>query len=287
MGIGLSEEQISHFNFLTHEKAKEEFDRFKKFLENGKCYLCEQPFDYFSDNQPCIHWLLRPKGFEKNHFKLVYEKYSYWNIQPYLRWLANSEIMFGNINNLIEEKDSSKIIENTIKYKDYEWSFSCSANDLSGHIESDFGKFPHYHFQMKIDSRPFIDYSDFHIPFTDYDKWIMAMENGDVPEFKHVQRFGAGMEDILSSLNSKNAMDGMKSASNEKEAVFKLDTFVIAEKGYTISGDEIAQIVEESKKTGVPLAKLVGKLKNVSVKTIIQPGPGVPKIAGRTKRKSR
>lgn len=281
------EEKIKKINDANIKIATEEYFRFKKFLKDDRCYLCEQPFDYFSEVQPCIHWLLRPKEFKKEHFKFVYEEYSYWNIQPYLRWLANSERAFGNINNLVEEKDPSKIIENTITYKNYEWSFSCSNNDLKGHENRNFGNFPHYHFQMKIDGKPFINYSDFHIPFTDYDTWIIAIENGHIPEFKHFQRFGAGMEDILSNTDAEHILDNLKSTDNESEGTFKIETFIEAREGYTISGDEVAKIMDESKRTGITLAKLARKMKNVNIKTIIQPGPAVPKIAGRTKRPSR
>jgi hypothetical protein len=54
-----------------------------------------------------------------------------------------------------------------------------------------------------------------------------------------------------------------------------------AKDGSLISGDAIAELIRESKRTGVPFAKLASKIKNASIKTIITPGPGVPDIASR------
>ncbi|MFZ4500567.1 MAG: hypothetical protein ACOYMZ_03725 [Minisyncoccia bacterium] len=54
-----------------------------------------------------------------------------------------------------------------------------------------------------------------------------------------------------------------------------------------LSGDDIADMIEERKRTGVSMAKLVQRLKNVKVQTIISPGPGVPEIAARKRNRGK
>jgi hypothetical protein len=46
----------------------------------------------------------------------------------------------------------------TAKHKDLEWSISCGKGDYDGHeSENEQSKKPHYHFQMRIGGKPFID----------------------------------------------------------------------------------------------------------------------------------
>ena len=49
------------------------------------------------------------------------------------------------------------------------------------------------------------------------------------------------------------------------------------------SGDEVADLMEESKATGIPMHQLIKKLKNVKSIVVVEPGPGVPKPAQRTR----
>jgi hypothetical protein len=52
-----------------------------------------------------------------------------------------------------------------------------------------------------------------------------------------------------------------------------------------VSGDEVGDIMEGSKRTGVPMAILLRRLKNVSVETLVEPGPAVAEKALRIPRK--
>jgi len=277
----LTPQQITKMNERTIKETEEEFQGFKDALKRDECYLCHQRFDYFSVDRPCIHWLLRPAGFNKKHFPLVFSRFDYWRINPYFRWLANSEAPFKNINDLVEEKRSSKVIEQTIKYKNLEWSFSCSKGDFTGHFFKIRGRKPHYHFQMRIDGNTFIKYSDFHIPFTDYDIWVFAIERGEIDQIKHIHTHGMGMQGVIDELPPETLLDTMTNTNEESEATWNIQTFVEAIPGKTISGDEIAELMKKSRETKIPMAKLMRSLKNTKIKTIIMPGPGVPKIAAR------
>jgi hypothetical protein len=73
-----------------------------------------------------------------------------------VRWVANEEAFAKNINDLADE-GTGKLVELTVKYKNLEWSFSCGAPDLAGHVGGgEPSKAPHWHFQMYVDGKPFV-----------------------------------------------------------------------------------------------------------------------------------
>jgi hypothetical protein len=283
----LPKEVIEAENKKELEQNSKDFKEFKEALAKGDCFYCGHPISHFSQSKPCFHWLLKPKGFKKKHFPLLYADKSFHQLEAYLRWVANSDRIGVNINDLVEEKNTSKIIEQTICYKNLEWSFSCSKGDMDGHAHKHEGTMPHYHFQMKVDGNVIINYSGFHIPFQDVDHFYFAMKKGafDRMEHRHIQ--GAGMQTIFDNFKPEELLNLMRTstdADDPQKSPFHMETFVMAKPGTTISGDEIAELQKESHKTGVPMAKLLRKLKNVQVSTVIQPGPALPEIAKRTPR---
>jgi hypothetical protein len=134
----LSEDEIAEGNKTTHEESKEEFERFRECFSRSMCYLCGKPVKTFSEANPCIHWLLKPKGFKNKHVELIGEKFGYFQIQSLLRWYANHESFAKNINDLSEE-GTGKLFEATIRYKHLEWSVSCAQSDCSGQVILDIG----------------------------------------------------------------------------------------------------------------------------------------------------
>jgi len=277
----LSRGQIRKINKRIRKETGREFKDFKTSLRKDECYLCGLKFSSFNIDKPCIHWLLRPEGFKKKHFPSVYKKFDYFQIQAYFRWLANSEVPFRNINDLVEEKSLSKIIENTIKYKNLEWSFSSSPGDYSGHKFRFHGRFPHYHFQMKINGKIFIRYSDFHIPFIDKDLWTFKVKQGQIKGLEYTFGYGVGMQELLDNFSPEEILNLVSTTDDYSKSPLNLTTIIKANSGKTISGDEVANLIKEGKRTGIPLAKLIRKLKNVKAQTIITPGEGVPQISGR------
>lgn len=265
------------------EKDHQDFQILKDHLLRGDCVYCGTPISLFSKDNPCFHWLLNPKGFKKKFFPLVFEGKGFHQIEAYLRWVANCDKPMQNINDLVEEKSSTKFIEETIRYKNIEWSFSCSYGDLEGHANTHEGKEPHYHFQMKVNGNVIINYNGFHIPFNEYDDFCFAVKRGDFERLRDAPFIGAGMQALLDNTTPGELIDKMESVSDIDSAQFHINIMIEADEGSLISGDEIADLIEEKKRTGVPLAKLVQKLKNVKIRTIISPGPGVPEIAPRSK----
>lgn len=298
----VSEDDIKKMNALLnampledlHSKNKEEmarnekdFQELKEALARGECNYCENPIAHFSEKKPCFHWLLKPKGFKKRHFPLLYRQKSFHQLEAYLRWVANCEELMRNINDLVEEKSSSKFIEETIRYKNLEWSFSCSHGDRVGHENSREGKMPHYHFQMRVDEKVIINYGAFHIPFQEYDEFSFAVKEGKIDRLRAGRSYGAGMQDLFDRLSPEELINGMRYTKEEKDADFEVSIMMQAKEGTTISGDEIADLIEERNRTGVSMAKLAQKLKNADVQTIISPGPGIPRIAARTPNRSK
>ena len=142
---------------------------------------------------------------------------------------------------------------------------------------------PHYHFQMSVDGNVTINFNAFHIPFTDYDEFCFALEAGKFERLRPIRRADAGMQEVMQLLEkSEEFREGLAYAENPETATFSTDIFIQAEPGETISGDQIADMIQERKKTGKSLAVLAKDLDNANVQTWISPGPGVPEMARRS-----
>ncbi len=274
-------EQLYAEGNKQHKKNEEDFQKLKTALAEDRCNYCGNPLSHFSEKKPCFHWLLKPNGFKKRHFPLLYKQKSFHQLEAYLRWVANCDRPMKNINDLVDEKSSSKFIEETICYKNIEWSFSCSHEDRVGHKDRHEGQIPHYHFQMKVDGNVVINYNGFHIPFADYDEFFFTVKAGKFDRLRARNVQGAGMQDMFDRMSPEEIVDNMEHAEDVGGAELNVDTIIQADEGTTISGDDIADMIEERKRTRVPMAKLVQGLKNVKVQTVISPGPGVPEIAAR------
>jgi hypothetical protein len=280
----LSDEEILKHNERQAAKDDYDFQGLKENLEKGMCYYCNCPLTHLSNSKPCFHWLLwKAKGLKKKHFPLLFEIKSFHEIDAYLRWVANCAVPLQNINDLVANRASNKVIETTTKYENLEWSFSCSQSDFQGHKDRREGWQPHYHFQMRINGNVVINYNAFHIPFKPYDEFCFAIKRGELDRMEGQYVYGAGMQAVFDSFTPEELLEEMVHAPTEENATFHMSTMLVADKGATFSGKDLALLLKEHKETGVPLAKLVRKLKNVRAQTIISAGLGVPEIAERSK----
>lgn len=282
---GLSEEEINAGNEAGFRRAELEHKRFREAFNKDNCYLCEKPHLSFSKNTPCIHWLLKPKGFKKKYFNELSEKYGIFQIQSYLRWVANENTFAKNINDLVTEGTSNKIIELTIKYKNLEWSFSCAESDYIGHAKSKHSKHPHYHFQMRINEKPFINFNDFHPPLSKMDVINLEAMRSNPEKVRQRFSFGEGMNDMFNEEIIEHVLDSPSVGENDENAAFSIGSMVYASEGGTIDGDALYSIIEEAKEKGVTIASMLHKLPNSTSKTIVSPGPGVVEQAPRSGRK--
>ena len=137
---------------------------------------------------------------------------------------------------------------------------------------------------MRIERRPFINYSDFHVPFSEMDVInIEAMRAN--PNMKQRFSFGEGMNAVLSDETVEHIVNATVPGDAEDSAPFKLDSIAMADEGKTISGEDIYQLFQEAKAKGVTVASLMHKLPNARTQVIVTPGPGVVEQAPRTGRK--
>jgi len=283
----LPEGELDRINQLQHEHTVNEYNDFIEHYKKGVCYLCNKPFKTISHDNPCIHWLLRSCKFKSKDFDKIYKKYDYHQISSYLRWVANQERFQGNINDLVDEKGNNKLFETTIKWKNIEWTFNCSENDYSGHGGSN-SNYPHYHFQMRIDRKPFINFNQHHIPFSDKDLFNLDLLQ-QKPEIIH-HSFGAGgsgMQDAV-DVDPKDIIQHTTTTDNENDATYHMQTMVMA-KDKPIRGEDLHAMINESKKTGKPLASLVDKYLggSTNISTMVSPVDTIPDIAKRTGRKKK
>jgi hypothetical protein len=282
---GLSKDELKHLNQKDHDRNVAEYEEFKEGYKNGICYLCGKPFKTISKNNPCIHWLLRQCKFKKKDSPKVFGEFDYHQVAAFLRWVANQERFQSNINDLNEEKSEKKVISYTIKWKNIEWTFDCSKNDYDGHGGSKMD-FPHYHFQVRIDGRQFINFKDYHIPFSKQDIFTLELRKEEPDFFHHSFGFGgSGMQEAV-EVDPNMILANNVSTDNEKEATYHIQTIVMAEES-PISGEVIQEIIEENKRTGklqahIAQEKLKGKAK---IRTIISPVDTIPDIAKRPKHK--
>ncbi len=264
------------------EDAHAEHHKFQTAFRDGDCYACGGRLDAFNAQRPCLHWLLKPVGFTKHHFMAVTARYGVFQLQSYLRWVANEETFARNINDLADE-GTGKLIELTITWRDCEWGFSCSEGDYRGHDGGKDGSDrPHYHFQMRHKKQAFIRYNDFHIPLRDRDVHsIEAMRA--LPGVARPMWFGGeGMSDVLSDETVEHIVKGSKPTLDEGQATFRMQTIIMADEGTTISGDELNKLFQEAREKGVTVASLVDKLPNVRAETFVMPGDGVAEQAPRS-----
>ena len=234
---------------------------------------------------PCTHWLLRRCNFKKKDFPKIAERYDYHNIAAFLRWSANEETLLRNINDLEAEKSERKVLSYTVKWKNIDWTFDCTENDMKGHGSGPSSN-PHYHFQMRIDSRQFINFNDFHVPFSKRDLFNLSLrrEPGVIHGFGAA---GSGMQEAV-SVDIYQLLQHIEPVKDEQDAAYHLSTIVDAS-DQPLSGEEIHAIMEEAKRSGKSFAliaqqRLKGRAK---VQTVVSPADSIPDIASRTEHKPR
>jgi hypothetical protein len=283
----LPQEQRNKVNAEALASAKAEYTEFQTQFAVGQCFLCKEPLSTFNEIKPCLHWLLKPDGFKKRHFSEIIKSFRLSQIQSYLRWVANQEGFARNINDLPEEGTGNKIIELTVKYKNLEWSISCSESDYMGHENSLHAKHPHYHFQMRVNDMPFIDYNDFHILFEDSE--VIEIEAArTAPAFIRPRfPYGEGMNDVLDDDVIEHIINASIPVTESGKGPLRIDTFAYAEDGKKINSDDLLALIEEARTKGVTLASLIHKLPNATSNVVVSPADGVIQQSPRSPHKKR
>lgn len=282
---GLTPEQIEKSNKRQIEENIRVYNEFKAAYEIGNCSLCSHPLNHFDESHPCFHWFLRPDGIRKKHFDTYLRNpIGFFRFDSYIRWMANLQAPFKNINDLKAEMNTAKVAEYTVKYKNIEWSINIGKTDKQGHPDSLNANFPHFHLQMTIDGQQFIKFNDYHIPLSKEDVATFRMiEESDKVAWQNT--FGEGMSILEDETLLEKLESTMKTTDDFENATFDTSTIIEMPEGKTISGEILGKIFEESKKTGSPIRHLIKKYyPDANTITEIRPGEGVPTIKKRTKR---
>jgi hypothetical protein len=284
----LSAEEQGRINERARKQGEEEHKAFHEQFQAGRCWVCGEALSAFDPAKPCPHWLLKPEGFGKGHFEQLARKYSLIRLEHYLRWVANEEAFAKNINDLADE-GSVKLVELTIKYKNLQWSFSCTASDLSGHDGGgEHSKRPHWHFQMYVDDKPFIRYNDFHLALSERDVGLLEHIRNNAGKVRKRFAGGTSMGDVLHPSTLEQLVSLGRSASEDDEvkaAPIELNTIMIAEPGTTINGEDIYNLIQAAKAENVTVTSKLRELQGANITTMVSPGDGVVAQAVRSGRK--
>jgi hypothetical protein len=256
-------------------RAEYDAAKFSEAFKAGKCSICGSDLTAYVSDRPCLHWLLKPEGFEKADLLRIADRYTMREIERYIRRVANQEAVATNVNDLADE-GSGKLVELTVKYKNLEWAISCGKTDYDGHQgDNDNAQKPHYHFQMRIDNRRYIDYADFHIPLHHSDMVNMEAERLAPGRVPRCFVGGEGMADIFKEeVVERLAIEG-RVAENEAQGAVKFDHIVIADEGKPMLAEDVLAAVREARAQGRPAAGFLRELPNAKVITVAEPGPGV------------
>jgi len=279
----MPEEQKIELQKQADKQYNNDHQIFLEAYKKEKCSICNKDFKTYSKSNPCLHWLLRKGKFKKKDYPLLTGKFDYHQINMYLRWVANAEYFQKNINDMKEEQSEKKLFQSTIKWKNIEWSFSCSITDFEGH--DGIHNYPHYHFQMTIDKRVFINYNGFHNKFSQKDlSYLYAIYNdGYTPSYG---LHGSGMQDAMQQ-NPKDLIDSfyIPEEGEINDGAFHTQSIITSPNG--IDMDLFQDSIDESRKTKKSFTKiLTDKLeKDTKIVSIISPSERVPEIAKRTEHK--
>ncbi len=284
----LDKDIVQKRNEEMFARVEEEFRQFKKDFNKGNCPDCKRPLDHFLEDSPCVHWLLKKDGLRKKHFEIlvpIFETWGMFRLQSFLRWIANIDKPFANISDDLDGNESM-VVESTIRYKNFEWSFSSAKTDYAGHRDAVDGVDPHYHFQMKVDGLPVVKFNDFHIRFAKEDIFNLELMINSSELFQHTWGYGSSITE-MAKIDSEAVVNTSTKTEDDSKGTIRIQSMVLAKEGELISGNDLADLIEESKRTGKPLASLLHKIKNVSVTSVLSEGPAVVDKSQRSKRKKK
>ena len=285
-------EEVEKNTILQDEENLQIHKKFVNYHKRGKCSFCKHSLKSFVKNDPCFHWLLLPKGVSKNDIKTyLNNEISFFRLQSYLRWIANTDIFMANINDLQEEKPGNTLISETIKYKEIEWTLVIGNTDKDGHNNSKIGFKPHYHLQIIRNGRIYLKFNDCHIFLTDDDLFnIECMRQSD-GLFQIGHSHGEGFSEIENLKNQEDLLEFdsiLKVVDYPQKATINRQTIITAKPGKKISGDLIIEALKESEKTKEPIGRIMARLaQEASVTTILNPSDNLPDMKTRNHRKKK
>jgi hypothetical protein len=265
-------------NRRAQVQAQKVANAFSESFVKGVCPVCKNALTSYAKDAPCLHWLLKPEGFEKDDFPRIVERFSLAQLELFMRRVASQAAFAKNINDMASE-GTGKLVELTAKYKDLEWAISCAKSDYDGHGNTEESLRPHYHFQMRIDGKRFIDYSDYHLSLHHSD--ILTMEAMRLASGKITRNYvgGEGMDTVF----KEDVVEGLLAKGDGGDM---LSTVHIVERKGMDAGALLDQL-RAAKAEGRPMIDVVRGEEDAKVTTLVEPGPGVVQQAVRQGRRRR
>ena len=237
------------------EQNEKDFISLCTSLKQGKCSLCGHSLDYYDENAPCFHLLLNPKLRRKVRENLFSRPISFIKLYTYLAWVANSEKPFENINDILCDISDKRLFEATIRYKNIQWSFCFSKEDLEGHHGSKIGKMPHYHFQMSVDNNIIVSYNSTHIQFTPDDFMYFEMIRQNAIQIDPQYASGLDMlKGILQVSVLPNGLVEFVETISEEEAHI---TYVVPE---TINQEQLLEVGKIFENSNMEVYQIIDEL---------------------------
>jgi hypothetical protein len=249
----LPQEEILREHEAQEEENVRVYEGFMNAFSEERCDFCGKPLKSFAKNSPCLHWLLRPKGVKKNSIRDVLTERGYFRSATYVRWATNQEIFLARINDLKSEGNTDALFHWTAQYKHIKWTFWCTQNDIKGH-GGKHSSMPHFHIEIRLENQVFVKFSDFHIPFTDDD--LFNFQCNSDPGFPVIFDFGgrsSGMNDAM-SLKPEDILESAISTAEPEDAIYNIQSIVMAEEGETIPMDKFLESLDKSKQSGKSVA---------------------------------
>lgn len=237
------------------EQNEKDFISLCSFLKQGKCSLCGHSLDYYDENAPCFHLLLNPKLRRKVRENLFSRPISFIKLYTYLTWVANSEKPFENINDILCDISDKRLFEATIRYKNIQWSFCFSKEDLEGHHGSKIGKMPHYHFQMSVDNNIIVSYNSTHIQFTPDDFMYFEMIRQNAIQIDPQYASGLDMLKAILQVNvlSNGFAEFVETISEEEAHI----TYVVPE---TITQEQLLEVGNIFENSNMEVYQIIDEL---------------------------
>lgn len=237
------------------EQNEKDFISLCSFIKQGKCSLCGHSLDYYDENAPCFHLLLNPKLRRKVRENLFSRPISFIKLYTYLTWVANSEKPFENINDILCDISDKRLFEATIRYKNIQWSFCFSKEDLEGHHGSKIGKMPHYHFQMSVDNNIIVSYNSTHIQFTPDDFMYFEMIRQNAIQIDPQYSSGLDMLKAILQVNvlSNGFVEFVETISEEEAHI----TYVVPE---TITQEQLLEVGNIFENSNMEVYQIIDEL---------------------------
>lgn len=266
--------ELAERNKRQLEKDKADFEDFRRKFKRGTCKYCKRSLKYVNPSTPCLHWLLMPEGIKPKHLIQIIHEKGYFRIHSYLRWASTID---GFINNINDESDLSEeaIIHETIRLGVLEWTIICKKGDFEGHS----GKinFPHFHIQLISKGRSHIKFNSEHFKLSRYDLFMLNMKVNHSGVFKVTSLLAPSAKTLFELVPPEQIIDSLEGPPEGTQGNVKVDTFIEANEGETLSGDKIAEMMRESKQRNVPIAALAVKyFPTAKIERILSPSDDQP-----------